>query len=83
VKKELLLYSGPFGLALWFFGSIFIERASSDKGRQIVNEAGKRAKESGTNLWVSASTSSSALGNLGKTSSNRIFHTKHHKKCYA
>ena len=46
VKKELL-YIPILGLTGYLSGSIFLNRGKSDASRNAINEAGKRAKESG------------------------------------
>ena len=51
-KKELELYSGPFGIGLKYCGTVFVNRASSEAGRKAVNEAGTKAKKSGTSLFL-------------------------------
>ena len=33
-------------------GAIFVDRAKSEKGRKAVNDAGQKAKESGTSLFL-------------------------------
>ena len=46
VKKELL-YIPILGLTGYLTGGIFLNRGKSDASRNAINEAGKRAKESG------------------------------------
>ena len=49
VAKKELKYAGTFGLAQILMGTVFVDR-SSEKGRNAVNEAGKKAKENGSSL---------------------------------
>ena len=51
VAKKELKYAGPFGLALHLCGATFVDRAT-EKGRQAVNDAGKKAKANGTSLFL-------------------------------
>ena len=51
VAKKELKYAGTFGLALVYMGTVFVDR-SSEKGRNAVNEAGKKAKENGNSLFL-------------------------------
>lgn len=37
IAKKELLYSGPFGLAAYLCGLIFIPRVQSDKAKSIMN----------------------------------------------
>lgn len=39
IAKKELLYSGPFGLAAYLCGLIFIPRIQSDKAKAIMNSA--------------------------------------------
>ena len=52
VGKKSLQYAGPFGLAMYLGGAIFVDRAKSSKGREAINEAGQKAKESGCSLFL-------------------------------
>ena len=51
VKKELM-YAGTFGIAMALSGAIFVNRGSSEAGRKAVNEAGAKAKASGTSMFL-------------------------------
>nr|CAI5869863.1 unnamed protein product [Callosobruchus analis] len=51
-KSELLYYTGPFGLASWLCGLIFIPRLQSDKAKAIMNEAVEKIKLKKIKLWV-------------------------------
>jgi len=52
VAKKELKYAGPFGLCLTLCGTIFLDRGSSESGRRAINEAGKKAKASGTSMFL-------------------------------
>ena len=52
VGKKSLKYAGPFGVAMTLGGAIFVDRAKSEKGRKAINDAGQKAKESGTSLFL-------------------------------
>ncbi len=52
VAKNELKYAGPFGLAMALCGAIFVKRSSSEAGRKSVNEAGSKAKASGTSMFL-------------------------------
>lgn len=49
VAKKSLMYMGPFGLAAWLVGVVFIDRTSTTS-RADVNKAGREAKLSRTKL---------------------------------
>jgi len=49
--KRSILYSGPFGLAAWLIGSVFIDRASK-AGREALLDAALQAKHRGLQLFV-------------------------------
>lgn len=44
IAKKELLYTGPFGLAAWLCGLIFIPRVQTDKAKDIMNFAADRIK---------------------------------------
>ena len=52
VAKKELKYAGPFGLAITLCGTVFVDRASSTEGRRAINEAGIKAKASGTSMFL-------------------------------
>ncbi|KAK5650581.1 hypothetical protein RI129_001610 [Pyrocoelia pectoralis] len=52
VAKKELLYAGPFGIAAWLCGLIFIDRVHSHSARNSVNEAADIVKRKKTKLWV-------------------------------
>jgi 1-acyl-sn-glycerol-3-phosphate acyltransferase len=52
VVKNTLKYMGPFGLAIWMGGAVFVNRANSEAGRKAINEAGEKAKASGKSLFL-------------------------------
>jgi lysophosphatidate acyltransferase len=39
-KKELM-YAGPFGLAAWLGGMIFVDRLNRDKAHEVLENAAK------------------------------------------
>uniref|UniRef100_A0A0A9YMB9 1-acylglycerol-3-phosphate O-acyltransferase n=3 Tax=Lygus hesperus TaxID=30085 RepID=A0A0A9YMB9_LYGHE len=45
VAKKELLYSGPFGLAAWLCGLVFINRLNSEASRQAINMTTKQLRE--------------------------------------
>jgi len=49
--KKSLLYVFPVGLMFYLMGAVFIDR-SSQSSRSALNEAGRRAKEKGTSLFL-------------------------------
>lgn len=44
IAKKSILYSGPFGLAAYLCGLIFIPRVQSDKAKIIMNMAVEKIK---------------------------------------
>ncbi|KAG5897065.1 hypothetical protein JTB14_025881 [Gonioctena quinquepunctata] len=52
IAKKELLYSGPFGLAAYLCGIIFIPRIQTDRAKIIMNEAADMLKNDKTKLWV-------------------------------
>jgi lysophosphatidate acyltransferase len=52
VAKHELLYTGPFGIASWLSGLIFINRIRSDKARNVINQAVSELKVQKIKLWV-------------------------------
>jgi len=52
VAKKELKYAGSFGLCLSLCGAIFLDRGSSEAGRRAINEAGQKAKASGTSMFL-------------------------------
>jgi len=51
IAKKSLLYMGPFGLACWLVGCVFINR-DSRSSRGDMNKFGAEAKKNGTKLMV-------------------------------
>lgn len=45
VAKKELLYAGPFGLAAWLCGLVFIDRLNADSSRQAINNSIKQLRE--------------------------------------
>ena len=44
VAKKELMYVGPFGLAAWLCGLVFIDRVNSDKAKDSMNQATEHIK---------------------------------------
>jgi len=38
ISKKEILYLGPFGLACWLWGTVFINRRNVEESRQIIND---------------------------------------------
>ncbi|XP_014482674.1 PREDICTED: 1-acyl-sn-glycerol-3-phosphate acyltransferase alpha-like [Dinoponera quadriceps] len=38
ISKKEILYLGPFGLACWLWGTVFIDRGNVEESRQIIND---------------------------------------------
>lgn len=45
VAKREVQYTGPFGLASWLCGLIFIPRMQSDAAKRIMADAARKIKE--------------------------------------
>lgn len=45
VAKKELLYAGPFGLAAWLCGLVFIDRLNSEASRQAINNSIKQLRD--------------------------------------
>ncbi|KAF6205288.1 hypothetical protein GE061_019457 [Apolygus lucorum] len=57
VAKKELLYSGPFGLAAWLCGLVFINRLNSEASRQAINMTTNQMRENkniylNVKMWV-------------------------------
>lgn len=52
VAKRELLYVGPFGIAAYLCGLVFIDRVNTDKSKNTLNEAMDQLKNNKTKLWV-------------------------------
>ncbi|XP_056632303.1 1-acyl-sn-glycerol-3-phosphate acyltransferase alpha [Diorhabda carinulata] len=52
IAKKELLYAGPFGLAAYLCGIIFIPRLQGARAKVIMNEAAKKIKTDKIKLWV-------------------------------
>lgn len=37
ISKKEILYLGPFGLACWLWGTVFIDRKNVEESREIIN----------------------------------------------
>ncbi|XP_028139213.2 1-acyl-sn-glycerol-3-phosphate acyltransferase alpha [Diabrotica virgifera virgifera] len=52
IAKKELLYTGPFGLAAYLCGLIFIPRVHAERAKTIMNEAAQKIKTDKVKLWV-------------------------------
>lgn len=52
IARQLLMFLGPFGLAAWLAGIIFINKSSKDSGKSKINAAIADLKETRTKLWM-------------------------------
>ncbi|CAG9856602.1 unnamed protein product [Phyllotreta striolata] len=52
IAKKELLYAGPFGLAAYLCGLIFIPRVQAERAKAIMNEAANKIKIDKVKLWV-------------------------------
>ncbi|BES92965.1 unnamed protein product [Nesidiocoris tenuis] len=52
VAKKELLYAGPFGLAAWLCGLIFINRLNSESSRQAINVSADQLRDTKVKMWV-------------------------------
>lgn len=52
VAKRELLFLGPFGIAAYLSGLIFIDRVNREKSKNTLNEAMEKLKINKTKLWV-------------------------------
>lgn len=52
VAKRELLYVGPFGIAAYLCGLVFIDRVNTDKSKNTLNEAMDQLKKNKTKLWI-------------------------------
>lgn len=52
VAKRELLFVGPFGIAAYLSGLIFIDRLNREKSMNTLNEAMEQLKKNKTKLWV-------------------------------
>lgn len=50
-KKELL-YTGPFGLAIWLAGLTFIDRLNPQSSRDTLNSLSKRINDENMRVWI-------------------------------
>lgn len=51
IAKKEILYTGPFGLAAYLCGLIFIPRVQSDKAKTIMNLAVEQIKPDKVRIW--------------------------------
>ncbi|XP_055609730.1 1-acyl-sn-glycerol-3-phosphate acyltransferase alpha-like [Uranotaenia lowii] len=52
IAKKELLYTGPFGLASWLCGLIFIDRKNAERAHASMNDCTDMLKEKRIKLWV-------------------------------
>lgn len=52
IAKRELLYAGPFGLAAWLAGLIFIPRMQSEKAKQIMHDASVHIKQEKVCIFI-------------------------------
>ncbi|XP_033329668.1 1-acyl-sn-glycerol-3-phosphate acyltransferase alpha isoform X1 [Megalopta genalis] len=52
ISKKEVMYFGPFGIAIWLWGTIFINRQKSKEAYNVLNEAGDIVKDSKANLLI-------------------------------
>lgn len=45
ISKKEILYFGPFGLASWLWGTIFINRRNAEEARKTINSTSKYVRE--------------------------------------
>ncbi|KAK2575013.1 hypothetical protein KPH14_008760 [Odynerus spinipes] len=45
ISKKEILYFGPFGLASWLWGTIFINRQNIEESRRVINSTSRYIKE--------------------------------------
>jgi lysophosphatidate acyltransferase len=50
-KKELL-YTGPFGIAIWLAGLTFIDRLNPQSSRGTLNDLAKRINKDNMRVWI-------------------------------
>lgn len=52
IARMLLLFAGPYGVAAWLAGIIYINKSSKGGGVNKMNEAVEYLKKKKTKLWV-------------------------------
>jgi lysophosphatidate acyltransferase len=52
VAKKEILYTGPFGVAAWLAGVVFIDRLNSDKARGQLEHAAQLMSKENVKLWL-------------------------------
>lgn len=52
IARMILLFLGPFGIGAWLCGLEFINKSSSDSGKQRMNDAMEKLKKEKTKVWV-------------------------------
>lgn len=52
LAKRELLYTGPFGFAVWLCGITFIDRLHPDKSRNTMDKLSKRINDEKLRVWI-------------------------------
>jgi 1-acyl-sn-glycerol-3-phosphate acyltransferase len=52
VAKKEILYAGPFGVAAWLAGVVFIDRLNSDKARGQLEHSAQLMSKKNVKLWL-------------------------------
>jgi hypothetical protein len=52
IAKRELLYAGPFGLAAWLCGLVFINKRDVTESRELMRVAMEKLKRENIKLWV-------------------------------
>ena len=52
IAKREILYSGPFGLAAWLCGLVFINKRDVTESRELMKVAMEKLKRENIKLWV-------------------------------
>ena len=52
IAKREILYSGPFGLAAWLCGLVFINKRDMSESRELMRVAMEKLKRENIKLWV-------------------------------
>lgn len=52
LSKKELLYCGPFGLALWLSGGLFINRSDSKQSIDTISKTATMLKRENLNIWI-------------------------------
>lgn len=55
ISKKEVLYLGPFGLAAWLWGTVFIDRRNPEESCRIINETAESIRTAKVILTCDAS----------------------------